>query len=88
MTLCLTNGWANGVWKKALKTLVSSVCGVILAYSPDLASASLTKVQFRHMLMSILCVAIFNEAMYWKNWADNGNGTSNKGTGNGTNTPA
>lgn len=86
--MTVTNGWGNGVWKKALKQGISMSCGVVIAYGPELVSWSLTAAQFRHMVLSILGAFLFSEAMYWKNWCDNGNGTTNKGTGNGTNPPA
>lgn len=74
----MKNGMANGVWKKSLKTLVSSVCAVIMVNFVDPKGVILSLEWFKHVAIACGILVLFNEARYWKNWADspNGNGAA------------
>jgi hypothetical protein len=68
----LTNGYANGVWKKAGKTLVSSVTSVLIVNFTDPKGVIFDWPWIKHVIIAIVILTIVNEARYWKNWADNG----------------
>lgn len=71
----MVNALANGIWKKALKTAVSSVTAVFIVNFADPQTVLYTWQWWRHLLFGALTLLILNEAKYWKDWADsNGNG--------------
>lgn len=72
----MTNGYANGTWKKAGKTLISSVTSVIIVNFTDPKGVIWNWEWFKHMLIAIFVLTVVNEARYWKNWADNGNSSN------------
>lgn len=71
---------ANGVWKKALKKLVSSICAVLIMNFSDPHGIVWSKEWLLHVLAGVVILSIFTEAQYWKEWADspNGNGDNMK----------
>jgi len=66
----VTNGFSNGIWRKTLKTAISSACAVIIANLADTPYPAFSWPWFRHILIGIIVLFIMNEAKYWKNWAD------------------
>lgn len=70
----MVNAMANGIWKKALKQLVSSVTAVLIVQFSDPSSVVFSKQWFAHLGYAICILTVFNEAKYWKDWADNANG--------------
>lgn len=68
---------ANGVWKKALKKLVSSICAVLIMNFSDPHGIVWSKEWLLHVLAGVVILAIFTEAQYWKEWADSPNGNGN-----------
>ena len=76
----MQNGMANGLWKKALKTAISSVSAVIVVQFADPGQVIWTRAWFIHLGLQVAALLIFNEAVYWRNWADapNGNGDVKK----------
>jgi hypothetical protein len=74
----MVNALSNGVWKKALKQLVSSVCAVLIVNLTDPKGMVLSKEWLFHVIYAIVTLAVLTEAKYWKAWAEGngGNGAS------------
>lgn len=79
-SIILSNGWASGFWKKALKNGLGIAAGVALANfadSPGLVIYS--GPWFRHMMLTSLTAFIVTELTYVRNWAHtNGNTNGDK----------
>jgi hypothetical protein len=58
------------VIKGSLYNMVSTVCGTILSNSIDSQTEFFSWKWFRHVTIVALVLIIFNEAKYWKQWAD------------------
>lgn len=80
----MTNAMANGVWRKALKKLVSSVCVVLIINFSDPKGVVFSKEWLGHVLFAMVVLVVFTEAQYWKDWADSPNGDDNVHKGNGS----
>lgn len=80
----MTNGLANGYWKKSLKTGGSLSLAVFFVNCADPGHIIWSWFWWRHILFGCFGVFLFNELMYLKNWLDNSNG-NDKGIGNANN---
>ena len=58
------------VIKGSLYNMVSTVCGTILSNSIDPQTEFFSWRWFRHVIVVSVVLIIFNEAKYWKQWAD------------------
>jgi hypothetical protein len=65
----MQNGFANGLWKQALKTGVAAVTAVLITNFADPGQVVFSWLWFRHVLIGCTSVFIFNEARYWYNWS-------------------
>jgi hypothetical protein len=74
--MSITNGYANGHWKKALKTGLGLGIGVITANVVDPQRIVWTWLWWRHILIGAGVVFALNELAYLQNWLANTNGDS------------
>jgi hypothetical protein len=61
----------SNLWVLALKQAVSSASAVVLTNLADPGTVIFSWPWFRHMLIAMFLLTLFNEARYWKEWADN-----------------
>lgn len=60
------------IWQMAIKQAVSSFCAIVITNLVDPAKIVYSWPWFRHMMVAMFVLTLFNEARYWKNWADDG----------------
>jgi len=78
---------ANGIWKKALKTAVSGIGGVIISNLIDPANGTSIYTLFfwKHLAFVCFVTGLFMEARYWKEWADKSEGGNDGNNGSSSN---
>lgn len=67
-----SNGWANGMWKKALKNGAGIAAGVLISNITDPTLPLYSIVWFKHAGFACLTVFLVTELTYIKNWWGNG----------------
>lgn len=70
----MSNGWGNGMWKKAVKNGAAVTAGVLLSNISDPTLPLYSLPWFKHVAFACLTVFLVTELAYIKNWLGEGNG--------------
>jgi hypothetical protein len=65
----------NGVWRKAIRKAISTICGVLILNMTDPQAQLYTWQWWKHCFLGVVILTVITEAQYWKQWADSANGT-------------